>query len=403
MKFAKYLTKGDRGIWGIVLFLSFISIVEVYSAAGLSKLFDHLIFIGIGYVGIVFLSNINFRVFSKLSLYGYYFAIITLVAALVSYFFFDTSTDGAGRWVKIGDNIKFQPSEYTKVLLIVYVAALIEKYKDTLQSKETFKKLLISIAIPCGLILPQNFSTAAMLFLCCFTMLFLGKVSKKYMRLLTIIGLLALAVGGLFIVKSSNNSRSSSSLEINDNDIFRNDTWGKRITNWLNYDPKDNTQENIARRAVATGGLWIRPGNTIQGRMLNESHNDFIYAVIIEELGTFIGIFILLLYSVLFYRCIIIANKCKNIFCALTVSGLGLIIYLQALINMGVAVGYLPVTGQTLPFVSYGGSSFLFFSCFAIGIIQSISKTTRKQEQLEKEPTNVETEITDSINQNTEQ
>jgi cell division protein FtsW len=205
-------------------------------------------------------------------------------------------------------------------------------------------------------------------------MLFLGNVNSKYWFRVAGAGLLVSAIAFCIVLNKANNKQDETT-EINTAkiDAFRSDTWMQRIIDWRADDKEANTQINTARKAIATGSLTgVMPGNTIQGRLPSESHNDFIYAIIIEELGALGGIAILLLYTTLFYRCVVIAGKSNNLFKVLTVSGLGLNIYLQALINMGVAVGYLPVTGQTLPFVSYGGTSYILSGC-AIGIIQSIA------------------------------
>jgi cell division protein FtsW len=286
------------------------------------------------------------------------------------------SSKGAGRWLEIPIIGNFQPSEIAKFILVVYTARMIAKAKDNIKELETFKKLMIPIIVIPALIFPQNFSTASILFVTCFTMLFLGNVNSKHWLRVAGAGLLVSAIAFCIVIYKADNIKEETT-EINTTkiDAFRSDTWMQRIIDWRADDKEANTQINTARKAIATGSLTgVMPGNTIQGRLLSESHNDFIYAIIIEELGFIGGISLLFLYSVLFFRCIVIARNCNSTFRSLTVSGLGLLIYLQALINMGVAVGYLPVTGQTLPFISYGGTSYLFTGC-AIGMIQSICES----------------------------
>ena len=163
----------------------------------------------------------------------------------------------------------------------------------------------------------------------------------------------------------------------------RQDTWGHRVYSWINPQPDELTQENMARMAIARGGvLGAGIGNTVHARLMTQSHNDFIYAIIIEEMGLVGGIVVFLLYSILYFRCIRLAWRCKGRFGALTVAGMGTVIYLQALVNMSVAVGVLPVTGQTLPFISYGGTAYLFMGC-GLGIIQSVAADVYKKEQEE--------------------
>lgn len=382
---AKYYLRGDKVIWIVIIILSFISLVEVYSSIGkfaydkeantIFLFFKHLCVICCTYIATITISRIDYHYFARLSQWGYYISVIALIATFVTYMSFGSSK-GAGRWLEIPIIGNFQPSEIAKFILVVYTARMIAKAKDNIKELETFKKLMIPIIVIPALIFPQNFSTASILFVTCFTMLFLGNVNSKHWLRVAGAGLLVSAIAFCIVIYKADNIKEETT-EINTTkiDAFRSDTWMQRIIDWRADDKEANTQINTARKAIATGSLTgVMPGNTIQGRLLSESHNDFIYAIIIEELGFIGGISLLFLYSVLFFRCIVIARNCNSTFRSLTVSGLGLLIYLQALINMGVAVGYLPVTGQTLPFISYGGTSYLFTGC-AIGMIQSICES----------------------------
>ena len=382
---AKYYLRGDKVIWIVIIILSFISLVEVYSSIGkfaydkeantIFLFFKHLCVICCTYIATITISRIDYHYFARLSQCGYYISVIALIATFVTYMSLGSSK-GAGRWLEIPIIGNFQPSEIAKFILVVYTARMIAKAKDNIKELETFKKLMIPIIVIPALIFPQNFSTASILFVTCFTMLFLGNVNSKHWLRVAGAGLLVSAIAFCIVIYKADNIKEETT-EINTTkiDAFRSDTWMQRIIDWRADDKEANTQINTARKAIATGSLTgVMPGNTIQGRLLSESHNDFIYAIIIEELGFIGGISLLFLYSVLFFRCIVIARNCNSTFRSLTVSGLGLLIYLQALINMGVAVGYLPVTGQTLPFISYGGTSYLFTGC-AIGIIQSICES----------------------------
>ena len=404
---AKYYLRGDKVIWIVIIILSFISLVEVYSSIGkfaydkeantIFLFFKHLCVICCTYIATITISRIDYHYFARLSQWGYYISVIALIATFVTYMSFGSSK-GAGRWLEIPIIGNFQPSEIAKFILVVYTARMIAKAKDNIKELETFKKLMIPIIVIPALIFPQNFSTASILFVTCFTMLFLGNVNSKHWLRVAGAGLLVSAIAFCIVIYKADNIKEETT-EINTTkiDAFRSDTWMQRIIDWRADDKDANTQINTARKAIATGSLTgVMPGNTIQGRLLSESHNDFIYAIIIEELGFIGGISLLFLYSVLFFRCIVIARNCNSTFRSLTVSGLGLLIYLQALINMGVAVGYLPVTGQTLPFISYGGTSYLFTGC-AIGIIQSICQSSKEKEE-NLEAVNIDEDETNNIN-----
>ena len=402
---AKKHLLGDKVIWIVLVILSLVSLVEVYSSIGkfaydkeINTIFLFVKHLGIicgTYVAMILISRINYHYFARLSQLGYYISVAALIATFAIYMIFGSSK-GAGRWLEIPGFGQFQPSEIAKFILIVYTARMIAKAKDTIKEPNTFKKLMFPIVLIPALIFPQNFSTASILFVSCFIMLFLGNVNTKYWFRVAGLGAIVTIVAFCVMINKVENEKQATEANNSGVEMFRNDTWTQRIIDWRDDDKKVNTQINTARKAIATGYITgVLPGNTIQGRLLSESHNDFIYAIIIEELGFIGGVGILFLYSVLFFRCIIIARNCDSTFGALTASGLGLLIYLQALINMGVAVGYLPVTGQTLPFISYGGSSYLFTGC-AIGIIQSICQSSKNKEEY-LEIANIEEE-TNNIN-----
>lgn len=376
-KLQKFI-RGDKIIWLILLFLTLISILEVYSSIGkiafekmggrtTSLILKHSFIILFGYFVIFLISNIKYTVFSPLSKYGLYVCVPLLLAT----FLFGLSGKAAGRWLELPIIGQFQPSEIAKVVIIIYTARLLTLKQNVIGEISTFRSLLIPVAIVAALIFPENFSTAALIFLVCFLLMFIGGVSFKHWAALASLAVVGL---GIFFVVIS----------VSDIDFARSGTWGNRIEEYIAKDKNAYTQVNIAKTAIACGGiLGEKPGGTIQGRLLSESHNDFIYAVIIEELGLVGGIVVLLLYLWLFYRCMRIAFKAEGMFAALTSVGLGLLIFIQALVNMGVAVNLLPVTGQTLPFISYGGTSFLF-SSIALGIILSISSEVQKKEESEK-------------------
>ena len=379
MKIAK-LFRGDKVIWVVFLLLSIISLVEVYSSIGLyaysffstksptSLFLRHLIIVIATYAAIILISRVNYRAFSRFALMGYWLALVLLVVALAF-----------GRWIRIPVIGQFQPSEIAKIVLIVFIARMLALKKEHVGEIGTFLQLMIYTVLVVALVFPTNFSTAALIFLACYLMMLLGGVNRKYWWRLLLIGLVA--VVAFLAISYFRYERSMSTGQTQEQMFERQDTWGHRVYSWINPQPDELTQENMARMAIARGGvLGAGIGNTVHARLMTQSHNDFIYAIIIEEMGLVGGIVVFLLYSILYFRCIRLAWRCKGRFGALTVAGMGTVIYLQALVNMSVAVGVLPVTGQTLPFISYGGTAYLFMGC-GLGIIQSVAADVYKKEQ----------------------
>ena len=370
MKISKAF-RGDKTIWVVFLLLSIISLVEVYSSIGLyayslpgtmpTGLFlKHLVIVAATYVVVVLVSRVNYRFFSRFAMLGYWLTLVLLAVMLALQ---------GGRWFRIPVIGQFQPSEIAKIVLVVFVARMLAIKKDQVAELGTFLQLLLYVGIVVALILPENFSMAALIFLVCYLMMLIGGVNRKYWwRLLlgvVFVGMVAL----LLMSRGGNSGAEAEGGEV----LHRSGIWAERIDNWMHPDPDALTQENMARMAIARGGVFgAGIGNTVHARLMTQAHNDFIYAIIIEEMGMVGGIVVFLLYSILYFRCIRLAWRCKGRFGALTVAGLGTVIYLQALVNMSVAVGVLPVTGQTLPFISYGGTAYLFMGV-ALGIIQSVA------------------------------
>lgn len=379
------LFRGDKVIWVVFLLLSIISLVEVYSSIGLyaysffstktpTALFlRHLIIVVATYVAIILISRVNYRAFSRFALLGYWVALVLLVVALAF-----------GRWIKLPIIGQFQPSEIAKVILIVFVARMLALKKDHAGEIGVFLQLMIYIVLVVALVFPSNFSTAALIFLACYLMMYIGGVNRKYWWRLLLVGLVLvvafLAINYYRYEKTLTTGQEQTQM------IERESTWGHRVYSWINPEPEELTQENMARMAIARGGvLGVGIGNTVHARLMTQAHNDFIYAIIIEEMGIIGGIVVFLLYSIFYFRCIRLAWRCKGRFGALTVIGMGTVIYLQALVNMSVAVGVLPVTGQTLPFISYGGTAYLFLGC-GLGIIQSVAADVYKKEGESRDP-----------------
>ena len=390
MKLKLNIFKGDKVIWVIFFLLSVISLIAVFSSIGLQAysidgktpqgmFLRHTAIVLSTYVAIIIISHLNYRIFSRFAVLGYF----GIVALLVLLFVMSKTggTSGSGeRWLHLGKNFQLQPSEIAKVILIIFVARMMTLKKEIVHTKEFFWNILIYIGIICGLVFFENFSTAALIFLSCYLMMYLGGVNRKRWWLL-----LAALVAGVCLYMGYNyinyKKRVEKATVTETTIIKRESTWGHRIYSWLNPNPEEVTQENQARMAVARGGVFGQHvGSTIHGRLMGEAHNDFIYAIIIEETGFIGGLFVFLLYAVLYLRCVRLAKKCDGRFGKLTVAGIGTVIYIQALVNMGVAVGALPVTGQTLPFISYGGTAYLFLGC-GIGVIQAVAVDTAKPKE----------------------
>ena len=373
------LFRGDKVIWVVFLLLSIFSLVEVYSSIGLyaysffstktptSLFLRHLIIVVVTYVAVILLSRVNYRFFSRFALLGYWVALVLLVVALAF-----------GRWIRIPVIGQFQPSEIAKIVLIVFIARMLALKKDHLNEIGTFLQLMIYMVLVVALVFPTNFSTAALIFLACYVMMYFGGVNRKWWWRLLLIGLVA--VVAFLAINYFRYERTLTTGQTQEQMFERQDTWGHRVYSWINPNPDELTQENMSRMAIARGGV-LGPGigNTVHARLMTQAHNDFIYAVIIEETGMLGGIIVFALYGILYFRCVRLAWRCKGRFGALTVAGLGTVIYLQALVNMCVAVGVLPVTGQTLPFISYGGTAYLFMGC-GLGIIQSVAADVYNKE-----------------------
>lgn len=378
--------RGDKTIWVLFLLLTIISLVEVYSAIGLEAskfdsrtptefFFRHLCIVAGTWVAVLFLARVNYRLFSRfavLALWVSMFLLIVLLALKMTGS--EIVAKSGGRWLPLPIIGQFQPSEVAKVALVLFVARMMALKKEGMDEVATFIQMLLPIVLVAAFILPTNFSTAALVGISCYLMLYFGGVNRKWWWRLFLIGLVAVVAGlAITYYRYDRSLYADSTPQTEQQLLGRSETWGHRVHSWINPNDTILTQENMAKMAVARGGvLGVGPGNTIHARLMTQAHSDFIYAIILEELGMVGGIGVFLLYSFLFFRCIRIAWRCRGRFGALTVAGLGTMIYLQALANMSVAVGVLPVTGQTLPFISYGGTAYLFLGC-GLGIIQSIA------------------------------
>jgi cell division protein FtsW len=361
----KYL-KGDKVIWTVIILLSLYSIVMAYSSSSnlafriaggnvAPYLIKHTLIILIGIILIIYLQFFPYKYFSRLSQIGIFVSIILLFITLL----FGVSKGNASRWI-----MGFQPSDFAKLVLILYISRMLTTKQDEIKD---FKKGLLPILWPvlviCGLILPADFSTAAMLLIVCFTMIFIGGAKIKH--LVSIVG--TAVVGFLFLILLN---MAFPGL------LPRVDTWEKRMMSYGSGDKQENYQAEMAKRAVANGFLFGKgPGRGHVKNDLYSAQSDFIYASSIEEFGSiFGGIGLLLLYMILFFRAIRIMNKVDSKFAFYLVFGLSFMLIFQSFINMGVGVNLFPVTGQPLPLISMGGTSILF-TCISLGVILNVSAT----------------------------
>ena len=324
--------------------------------------------------------KIPYHYFKGLSVIFLPLVILLLIITLAQ----GTTVSGANaaRWIKIPFmGVGFQTSTLAAVVLMVYVARYLSRIKDkTITFKETLVPLWLPVGVVLALILPANFSTTAIMFLMIITLVFLGGYPLKYLGIIIATGIVAL----LFFVLIAKAFPG----------VFPNrvDTWISRVENFASdeVDADADYQIEKAKIAIASGQIiGLGPGKSVQKNFLPQSSSDFIYAIIVEEFGLVGALFLMLLYLLLLFRITVIAHKAETIFAKLLVIGVGMPIVFQALINMAVAVELFPVTGQTLPLVSSGGTS-IWMTCLAIGIVLSVSakrdqavdKSTEKEEDL---------------------
>lgn len=366
--------RGDRSIWAIVGLLAVFSFIPVYSASSnlaylnggsgntISYLIKHFVHLFMGFVIIYAVHKIPYRYFRGISILLLPFTIILLLFTL----FQGTTINGAyaSRWITIPVfNMSFQTSSLAAVVLLVYVARYLSKISTKpITFKETIWPLWIPVFVVVGLIFPANFSTAAIIFSMVMLLVYLGGYPLKYCGY--ILGS-ALFIASFFILTS----KAFPGLLPN-----RVDTWTSRIESFMTDESqKEQYQVEKAKIAIATGGVSGNGiGKSVQRNFLPQSSSDFIYAIIIEETGLIGGFSVLLLYLIILMRIAIVFTKKESIYAKLLVAAVGLPIIFQAFINIGVAVNLFPVTGQTLPLISSGGSS-IWMTCIGIGIILSVS------------------------------
>ncbi len=375
--------KGDKVIWAVAALLALFSFLPVYSASSnlaylygdgdtfsfLVKHFAHLV---LGFLIMYGVHKIPYNYFKGLSIIMIPVVLILLLVTMAQ----NTTIEGANasRWIRLPFvGVTFQTSTLAAVVLMAYVARYLSKIKDkSITFKETLLPLWLPVFLVLMLILPANFSTAAIMFSMVIMLVFLGGYPLKYISVILGSGFIILVFFILF-------AKAFPGMFPN-----RVDTWVSRIENFTNdTGTQEAYQIERAKIAIARGGvIGTGPGKSVQRNFLPQSSSDFIYAIIIEEWGFVGGIFLMLLYLLLLFRLVIAAHKSPDMFGKLLVIGVGLPIVFQALINMAVAVELFPVTGQTLPLISSGGTS-IWMTCLAIGIVLSVS--SRREELIEEE------------------
>jgi len=391
-------TKGDKVIWALVVLLTLVSLLAVYSATGSLAyknyrgntevyLFKQIAFIMAGIMVIYFAHLVNYTYYSKAAQIAYLISLPLLFYTL----FFGAKINGGSRWISLPlINMTMQTSDFARLALFMYLARLISKKQGVIKDfKKGFLPVMIPVAITCMLIAPANLSTALLLGASCMLLMFIGRVSTKHLLMTIGVVLIPLAILISAAVIRHGNEKSDAEGVVTKKSTSntltaRVDTWIGRVESFI-YGSKDDVandayQSNQAKIAIAKGGVFgVGPGNSTTRDYLPQAYNDFIYAIIMEEYGLFGGAFIMFIYLVFLYRCIRIYKRCPYAFGAFLALGLSFTLAIQAVANMAVTVGLFPVTGVTLPLVSMGGTSFIF-TCLAIGIILSVA---RNVEQIE--------------------
>ena len=381
--------KGDRVIWIVIMFLSLLSLLIVYSATGalayrvhggntMHYLVRQVFFIGAGLGVILLMVNVlPVKFYSIAANYLLYGSILLLIAAVVLKF--AGILKGTGRTFNLG-LFSFQPAEVAKIALILFTAKVLgKKQKTNKDVGAAFRKIMIFTGLVCGLILLSNFSTSALIFATIMSMMFVGRIPLKYMFLVVVAG-----IGLIFAIYKLADFVPDS--------VGRIHTIKGRIERFIHGDPSSEhgvTQADYAKLAIYSGGIFGKgPGQSDVSNYMAAAYNDFIFAIIVEEYGLIFGAGVIFLYLIFFFRGIIIVRRSTRTFPAFVVIGLSLVMIYQAMINIGVSSGVLPVTGQPLPWISLGGTSLLFTS-IAFGCILSVSHQNQIDSDAQLQPVQV--------------
>jgi cell division protein FtsW len=380
--------KGDQTIWAIVAILAIFSFMPVYSASTnlvyvvgsgstLGYLLKHMVLLIMGFGIIYGVHKIPYRYFSGGSVLMLPIVIVLLVFTLAQ----GTIIGGANasRWIRIA-GIGFQTSTLAGLVLMVYVARYLAKNKEKeINFKESVWQLWLPVAAVLILILPANFSTTAIIFAMTLMLTFIGGYPLKYLGFIIGTGLVILLFFVL-IAKAFPDAMPN-----------RVQTWQNRIENFSDSEDKEAYQVQKAKIAIATGGpVGVGPGKSVQKNFLPQSSSDFIFAIIVEEYGLLGGFLIVFINFLLLFRIFVVIRKTTTIFGTLLVVGVGCPIIFQATINMAVAANLFPVTGQTLPLISSGGTS-IWMTCFALGMILSVraAKEVEEEDILDDNPLDI--------------
>lgn len=394
MKKFNRIFQGDRVIWIVIIILALISLMAVYSATGTYAnakydgkntyvLLSHAFRLVLGLGAVYAAHRLKYTYYSRLFQIAFWISIPLLAYTL----FFGVNLNEAQRVVSIL-GVSFQSSDFAKIALIGYLARELTLKQNEIKSfKSAFIPLVLPVVVVVGLIFPENFSTAGILLASCLVLLFVGRINMKYL-----LGILAcaLVLMSIYLVIVLNVAE----------DKGRTGVWVQRMESFVEKfkDDEDKSAEELAREAdaeefqsiqsriaIAGGGVIGKgPGRSTQRNYLPHPYSDFIFAIIVEEYGLVMGAFVVLLYLILLYRAIRIMVTIPQSFGGFVAFGLAFMMVMQAMVNIGVAVGMFPVTGQPLPFVSMGGTSILFTGC-ALGIILSVSKELDKTKERQDE------------------
>lgn len=384
--------KGDRTIWLIVITLSFLGVLAVYSSTGTLAFakqkgntefyfLRHLGYLVVGW-GVLFLTHkIPFKFYSRIAQIGFWISLGLLYLTLA----IGSNINNATRVISIG-GLTFQPSDMAKLFLVLYIARFLSKRQDEVENFSVFRNVMIAILAIIIPIIPENLSTALVVMTTSTLLLYIGRIKFRYILMLVGGGALALS---LFIALIF-------TIDVSKFEDSRLPTWKKRIETYMGHDEDGNSgyQQMQSKIAVATGGIIGKgPGNSTQRNFLPHPYSDFIFAIIVEEYGIVGGLIVIGCFIILIFRCLKMVVESQRSFGALAVLGIAFSTSFQAFVHMGVSVGKLPVTGLTLPLVSMGGTS-LVLNSLAFGVILGISRHIQEEKELQSQ--------TESIPQNEE-
>lgn len=379
------ILQGDRGIWILVFILGVISLLAVYSSTGTLAykkfggntqyfLMRHFAFMLLSF-GVMYLVHmVRYTALLRIAKLLFYLSIPLLIYTMIG----GITLNQAARWITIPFlNLSFQTSDFAKLALMMYLAALIAGRQQNIEDfNKGFIRLIAPVLLVTGLILPADLSTAALVFLSSIVLMYIGRVRVKHIMAVIGVGVVALTILILGLMVSSDGGRVG--------------TWKTRIETYVSGESEGNFQSNQAKIAIASGGIAGKGlGHSVQRNVLPHPYSDFIFAIIVEETGIVGALLVIFIYLVLFYRTSVIVRKSNRVGPALLVAGMMILMVLQAFVHMSVSVGLLPVTGQTLPFISMGGTS-LLISSVQMGIILSVSRSLdlEKKKKTIVEPNN---------------